>query len=146
MHGPDQIFLTHSYPRRSHRVVDRDILSHISNMNFQFWAVLGSRGCREKKIQTAISMILLRAVFFMFSWAILFPNFLKIIVTSALKSYKRWKKGIFLFWFKIGYLWNLKCQKFLSNWSTHWMNQFEICAILIKNCYKYLFYKAQKKL
>ena len=25
------------------------------------------------------------------------------------------------------------------------MNQFEICAILIKNCYKYLFYKAQKK-
>ena len=25
-----------------HRVVDRGILSHISNMNFQFWAVLGS--------------------------------------------------------------------------------------------------------
>ena len=24
------------------------ILSRISNMNIQFWAVLGSRGCREK--------------------------------------------------------------------------------------------------
>ena len=32
----------------NHRVVDRGILSHISNMNFQFLAVLGSPGCREK--------------------------------------------------------------------------------------------------
>ena len=51
--------------RRTHRVVERGILSHISNMNFQFWAVLGSRDCRErKKIQTAISMLLLRTIFF----------------------------------------------------------------------------------
>ena len=28
---------------RNHRVVDRVILSHIFNMNFQFWAVLGSK-------------------------------------------------------------------------------------------------------
>ena len=44
--------------RENHKVVDRGSLSHISNMNFQFWAVLGcfglfwavlgSRGCTEK--------------------------------------------------------------------------------------------------
>ena len=37
-------------------------------MNVHSWAVLGSRGCREKKIQTAISMQLLSPVFFTFSW------------------------------------------------------------------------------
>ena len=30
-----------------HRIVDRGVLSHISNMNFQFWAVWGSWGCRD---------------------------------------------------------------------------------------------------
>ena len=30
-----------------HRVVDRGISSHISNIDFQLWAVLGCRGCRE---------------------------------------------------------------------------------------------------
>ena len=42
------------------------IREQISNMNFHSWAVLGSRGCREKKIQTAISMQLLRPVFYVF--------------------------------------------------------------------------------
>ena len=44
-----------------HRVVDRGILSHIYNMNIQFLAALGSRGCREKKIQTSISKLFLWA-------------------------------------------------------------------------------------
>ena len=41
-----------------HRVVDRGILSHI----FEFWTVLGSQGCREKKIQNDISMLHLRTI------------------------------------------------------------------------------------
>ena len=38
------------------------ILSHISNMNFQFWAVLGSQGCRDplKKIMWATTVIAIR--------------------------------------------------------------------------------------
>ena len=40
-------------------VVDRGILSHISNMNFQFWAGFGQSGLqREKKIQTAMRILL----------------------------------------------------------------------------------------
>ena len=31
-----------------HRSVDRCVLRHISNMNFQCWAILGSWGYREK--------------------------------------------------------------------------------------------------
>ena len=42
------------------------VLRHIFNMNFQSWTVLGSQGCKEKKIQTAISMLLLRPVFLCF--------------------------------------------------------------------------------
>ena len=34
-----------------HRLVERGI---VSIMNFQFEAVMGRQGCREKKIQTAI--------------------------------------------------------------------------------------------
>ena len=49
----------------NHREVGRKILSHIANMNFQFSAVLDSQGCR--KTQTAIVMLLLRAVFLCFS-------------------------------------------------------------------------------
>ena len=32
----------------------------------QFWAVWGSWGCREKKSQTALSMLLLRSIFLCF--------------------------------------------------------------------------------
>ena len=54
-------------PPGPHRLVERGILSHISNMNFQFWsAVLGSWGCREKKIQTSKSMLLLKTVLYVF--------------------------------------------------------------------------------
>ena len=60
-----KLSLCNPYMTESHRV-DRGILSHISNINFQFWAVLGSRSCRGKKIQTVISMLLLRTCFFMF--------------------------------------------------------------------------------
>ena len=40
-----------------HRVVDRGFLSHISNMNFQIWAVLGSSSHGQKKILHLISNI-----------------------------------------------------------------------------------------
>ena len=39
----------------------------IYKTNDQFWADWGSRGCRERKVQTAISLQLLRSVFIMFS-------------------------------------------------------------------------------
>ena len=39
----------------------------IYKTDIQFWAVLGSGGCREKKIKTAISMLLFKSFFFMFS-------------------------------------------------------------------------------
>ena len=38
----------------------------IYETDFQFRAVLGGPGCREKKIQTAVSMLLLRSVFYVF--------------------------------------------------------------------------------
>jgi hypothetical protein len=54
----------------------------------KFWAVLGSRGCREKKLPTAISMQLFGVVFSTFCGQkkdlIIFFN----ILASALKSYK----------------------------------------------------------
>ena len=50
----------------NHRLENRCVLKHNSNMNFHSWAVLGYQGCREKKIQTAISMLLLRPVFYVF--------------------------------------------------------------------------------
>ena len=39
----------------------------IYKTDIQFWDDSGSRGCTEKEIQTAISMLLLRSVFFIFS-------------------------------------------------------------------------------
>ena len=36
------------FQHSTHRVVDRGILSHISNMNFQFFPVLGSQACKAK--------------------------------------------------------------------------------------------------
>ena len=46
---------THS---ENHRIADKGILSHIYDINFQFWAVLGTLGCKEK--------ILMMAVFYVF--------------------------------------------------------------------------------
>ena len=43
------LYSTNKLVQETHRVVDRGILSHISNMTFQFWTVLGSVGCREIK-------------------------------------------------------------------------------------------------
>ena len=63
-----------------HRLVERGI---VSIMNFQFGAVLGSQGCREKKIQTAISMQFLRSDFYVFMVKKTFLN----IVESTIKSY-----------------------------------------------------------
>ena len=51
-------------------IVDRGIVSHISNMNIQFWASLGSRGCREK-FQT-LQICYFWSQFFMFFWPKLF--------------------------------------------------------------------------
>ena len=47
----------------------------------------GQSGLQRKKIQTAISMLLLRPVFFMFSWGKNNFDFFKNTLASALKSY-----------------------------------------------------------
>ena len=70
-----KITITNAY---NHRLENRCVLRHISNMNFHSWAVLGSWGCREKKIQTAISMQLLRPVFLCFHGQKNFLFFLKV--------------------------------------------------------------------
>ena len=48
------------------RLENRCVFRHIFDMNFHSLAVLGSQGCREKKIQTTISMLLLRSSFLCF--------------------------------------------------------------------------------
>ena len=53
----------------------------------KFWAVLGSPGCREKKLPTAISMQLFGVVFSTFCGQNFFLFFFLNIVGSALKSY-----------------------------------------------------------
>jgi hypothetical protein len=58
----------------------------MSNMNFHSWTILGSWGCREKKIQNAISMQLLMPAFFMFSWENFISYFFENTLASALKS------------------------------------------------------------
>ena len=79
-----------------HRLENKCVLRHIYNMNFHSWVVLGSQGCREKKIQTAISMLLLK-------FSMIFGQKINLIVlkntlASALKSYMKWsyKKWQFL--------------------------------------------------
>ena len=62
------------------------VLRHISNMRIQSRAVLGGRGCREKKIPTAISMLLLRVFLYVFMGKIFLKNF-KNVVASPLKIY-----------------------------------------------------------
>jgi hypothetical protein len=49
----------------------------------KFWTVLGSRGCREKKVTNAISMQLFEVFFSTFN----FLDFFKDILASALKTY-----------------------------------------------------------
>ena len=63
----------------------RSLNTRIYKTNYQFWAVLSSWGCREKKLQTAISMQLLRSVFYVFIVKKTFTFFEKNIVVSALK-------------------------------------------------------------
>ena len=52
----------------------------------KIWAVLGSRGCREKNLPTAISMQLFGVVFSTFGGQKKINIFFKDIVASALKS------------------------------------------------------------
>jgi hypothetical protein len=54
----------------------------------KFWAVLGSWGCREKNLPTAISMQLFEVVLSTFCGQKTFLIFFKDILASALKSYK----------------------------------------------------------
>ena len=56
----------------------RSLDTRIHKTDIQFWAVLGIRGCKEK-IKTAISMLLLRSVFYVFLAKIFFFNFLNIL-------------------------------------------------------------------
>jgi hypothetical protein len=53
----------------------------------KFWAVLGSRGCREKNLPTAISMQLFEVVFSTFCGQKTYLYIFKNILASALKSY-----------------------------------------------------------
>jgi hypothetical protein len=59
----------------------------IYKTEIKFWAVLGSRGCKEKKLPIAISMQLFEVVFSTFCGQKENLNFFKDIVASALKSY-----------------------------------------------------------
>jgi hypothetical protein len=52
-----------------HRLENRCVLRHISNMNFLSWAVFGVQGCREKKNPNCHKYATFEASFFMFSWA-----------------------------------------------------------------------------
>ena len=68
---------------------DRGILSHISNINFQFWAVLGSWGQQRNKNSNPHRYVTFEGSFLCFHgqknyfYFIFFLN----IVASALKSY-----------------------------------------------------------
>ena len=78
-------------------------LQESKKTNYQFWAVLGSRDCREKN-QTAISMQLLMSVFYVFMVKKTFLNFLKL---HCIKVRNKFLESI-LFWVKIGYRLSLK--------------------------------------
>ena len=56
-------------------------------MEMKFWAVLGRRGCREKKLTTAISMQLFWVVFSTFCGQKKIRIFFLNILASTLKSY-----------------------------------------------------------
>ena len=79
-------------------VVDRGTLSHISNMNFQFWAVfsLGQSGLQRKKIHN-INCHNLRPVFYVFSGKKVILSFIKeypSIRTKKLHWYEAIKRPI----------------------------------------------------
>ena len=60
----------------------------IYEMKMKFWAVLGRRGCRERKIPTVISsMQLFGVVFQLFVGKFFFYNFYENMFVFALKSY-----------------------------------------------------------
>ena len=76
-------------------VQDKRLLdTRIYKRGIQFLAVLGSQYCREKKIQTAISMLLLRSVFNVF----MAKKMIKNIVAYALNKGEYFSKSI-LFWY-----------------------------------------------
>ena len=51
-----------------HRLENRCVLRHISNMNFHSWAVLGSRGCRERN-PNCHKYATFKDSYSMFTWA-----------------------------------------------------------------------------
>ena len=63
----------------NHRLENRCVLKHNSNMNFHSWAVLGYQGCREKKIQTAISTTFEVSFFYVFMTQKIFNFFFRIL-------------------------------------------------------------------
>ena len=59
-------FLT-SIPVTNNRLENRCVLRHISDMNFQSWAVLGSQGCRERNATfKAVSFVFMVKNFYIF--------------------------------------------------------------------------------
>ena len=105
---------------KNHRVVDKSILSqyyleHHFLYNFSIPGCFGQSGLqRQKKSRNAVSMLLLmRAVFFMFSWAKKIFFIYRSVCTKKLNSFRM---RFFLIgnYFILGqnrllnYLWNLK--------------------------------------
>ena len=83
--------------------------TRISKTNYQLWAVLGSRVCREKRNPSCHKCATFEVSIFIFSWS---KNFLKLfwkyfsILTKKLHSIKtRWEKKVFTKYFS-GCFWN----------------------------------------
>ena len=59
----EMLFFKIAYDGKGQRSYQRWLDKRIYKTEMKFWAVLGSRGCREKKLPTAISMQLFEVVF-----------------------------------------------------------------------------------
>ena len=89
----------------------------IYKTEMKFWAVLGSWGCREKNLPTAISMQLFEVVFSTF-------------LASALKSYIKWLLWLFFFFLK-------KFEK-VEKKTTDWRRGFVPCFFVLGRVLRHL--------
>jgi hypothetical protein len=72
---------------QNQRSYQRWLDKRIYKTEMKFWAVLGSRGCREKNLPTAISMQFFGVVFSTFCGQKKFKIKKKNFLSSTLKSY-----------------------------------------------------------
>ena len=80
----------------------REQMCHETHFQYEFSILghFGQSGLQRKKIQTAISMLLLRTVYLCFHGQKVFILFFLNIVVSALKSYIKWSYTIYNFVFQ----------------------------------------------